>query len=57
MTAALCIMLGLLVGVGIIISIRLHNIEHTIYKQMNDIIYCISELTNAVQELKEDDKA
>lgn len=57
MTAALCIMLGLLIGTNIIISIRLHNIEHTIYKQMNDVIYCITELTNAVQDLKEDDKA
>lgn len=56
MTAVLCIMLGL-IGTNIIISIRLHNIEDTIYKQMNDVIYCITELTNAVQNLKEDDKA
>lgn len=54
MTTALCIMLGILVGTNIIISIRIHNVEHTIYKQMNDIIHCMGELTNAVKNLKED---
>lgn len=48
---AIYVLLGFLIGTQIIISIRIHNLEHTIYVQLNDIIYCMKEQTIACNKL------